>query len=173
MTYLKTLAAALFVVPSAASAATLTEIAAADGRFTTLLAAVDVAGLRETLDGEGPFTLYAPIDEAFSDLPPDLVSTLLKPENKEQLTDILLYHVDDRKLKAGTIPIGSNFFKPVLDTERMCITKTDDGLTIDDGTGETATVVVADIKADNGVIHVIDKVLLPGTRPSCGEMSSF
>ncbi|MGR3676363.1 MAG: fasciclin domain-containing protein, partial [Paracoccaceae bacterium] len=68
---------------------------------------------------------------------------------------------------AAGIPAGSNYFKPVLTSERLCITKSSDGVMISDGTGEMANVVIADIKADNGVIHVIDKVLLPGTRPAC------
>jgi len=95
------------------------------------------------------------------------VETLLKPENKGQLTNVLLYHVDDRNLASVDIPAGSNYFKPILASERVCITKSMKGVTIADGTGETATVVIADIKADNGVIHVIDKVLLPGKRPAC------
>ena len=65
------------------------------------------------------------------------------------------------------IPSGSNFFKPVLASERLCITKGGDGVTIADGTGDVANVVIANIEADNGVIHVVDKVLLPGTRPDC------
>ncbi len=83
------------------------------------------------------------------------------------MTNVLLYHVDDRKLTAENIPTGSNYFKPVLASERLCITKEAGGVSIADGTGESANVVVANIKADNGVIHVIDKVLLPGTRPAC------
>ncbi len=80
---------------------------------------------------------------------------------------LLLYHVDDRKLTAGMIPAGSNYFKPILASERLCITAGSDGVMIADGTGEMANVVIADIIADNGVIHVVDKVLLPGTRPDC------
>ena len=91
----------------------------------------------------------------------------MQPENKDQLTNVLLYHVDDRNLPAAGIPFGSNYFKPVLASERLCITKDSAGVSIADGTGESATVVIADIQADNGVIHVIDKVLLPGQRPAC------
>ncbi len=83
------------------------------------------------------------------------------------LTDILLYHVDDRKLTASGIPAGSNYFKPMLESDRLCITKGSDGVMISDGSGSMANVIIADIMADNGVIHVIDKVLLPGTRPAC------
>jgi len=150
-----------------ATANTIVDIAAGDERFSTLVAAVTAAGLVETLQSPGPFTVYAPLNEAFAALPDGTVDTLLQPENKEQLTNVLLYHVDDRNLPATNIPQGSNYFKPVLATERLCITNSSGGVTIADGTGELATVVVADIKADNGIIHVIDKVLLPGTRPAC------
>lgn len=152
---------------STANADNIVEIASADARFSTLVAAVSAAGLAETLQGAGPFTVYAPLNNAFAALPEGTVETLLKPENKGQLTDILLYHVDDRNLPAEAIPAGSTYFKPINTGERLCITKDASGVSIADGTGDTATVVVANIKADNGVIHVIDKVLLPGTRPAC------
>lgn len=100
-------------------------------------------------------------------MPEGAVDTLLLPENKGQLTNVLLYHVDDRKLTAEMIPTGSTYFKPVLASERLCISKGANGVSIADGTGETATVIIANIEADNGVIHVVDKVLLPGTRPAC------
>ena len=93
-----------------------------DDRFTTLVAAVTAAGLAETLSGPGPFTVYAPVNDAFAALPDGTVETLLKPENKGQLTDVLLYHVDDRKLMAANIPSGSNYFKPILASERHYIT---------------------------------------------------
>ena len=146
---------------------TIVDIAVTDERFSTLVAAVTAAGLAETLAGPGPFTVYAPVNDAFAALPDGTVETLLKPENKGQLTNVLLYHVDDRKLMASGIPHGSTYFKPLLTSERLCITRTADGVTINDGTGTMANVVIADIKASNGVIHVVDKVLLPGTRPAC------
>jgi len=160
-------ATALTVAGSAASAASIAEIAAGDERFSTLLAAVTAAGLAETLAGPGEFTVYAPVNDAFAALPEGTVETLLLPENKQQLTDVLLYHVDDRELMAGDFPAGSNYFKPILASERLCITSSSDGVMIADGTGEMANVIIANIEADNGVIHVIDKVLLPGTRPAC------
>ncbi len=160
-------AATAMTLGTAASAADIVEIASGDERFSTLVAAVSAAGLVETLQGAGPFTVYAPVNDAFAALPEGTVETLLKPENKGQLTDVLLYHVDDRKLTAEMIPNGSNYFKPVLASERLCITKGSSGVSIADGTGESANVVIANIEADNGVIHVIDKVLLPGTRPAC------
>lgn len=163
----KTVAVIAALGAGTAQAKTIVEIAAGDERFSTLVAAVGAAGLAETLSGPGPFTVFAPVNDAFAALPAGTVETLLKPENKGQLTDILLYHVDDRNLTAEAIPAGSNYFKPVLTSQRLCITKGAGGVSIADGTGETANVVVANIKADNGVIHVIDKVLLPGTRPAC------
>jgi uncharacterized surface protein with fasciclin (FAS1) repeats len=166
---LRTTVAALTLSLTAgvANADNIVEIAAADERFSTLVAAVTAAGLAETLSGPGPFTVYAPLNDAFAALPEGTVETLLKPENKGQLTDVLLYHVDDRKLTSDMIPAGSNYFKPILASERLCITASSDGVTIADGTGDVANVVIADIMADNGVIHVVDKVLLPGTRPAC------
>ena len=165
-----TLAATLFAATlgtSAMASNTIVDIAVGDDRFSTLVAAVSAAGLVETLQGEGPFTVYAPVNDAFAALPAGTVETLLEPANKGQLTNVLLYHVDDRNLTAGMIPHGSNYFKPVLESERLCITRSQDGVMIADGTGEMANVIIADIEADNGVIHVIDKVLLPGTRPDC------
>lgn len=168
MTSLKTLAAAtaLTIAAGAATANTIVDIAVADERFSTLVAAVTAADLAETLSGPGPFTVYAPVNDAFAALPSGTVETLLLPENKGQLTDVLLYHVDDRKLTASQFAPGANYYKPVLASERLCITS-HSGVSIADGTGEVANVVIADIEASNGVIHVIDKVLLPGTRPAC------
>jgi uncharacterized surface protein with fasciclin (FAS1) repeats len=161
------IAAALTFSAGSAYSKNIVEIAVGDERFSTLVAAVTAAGLAETLSGPGPFTVYAPVNDAFAALPTGTVETLLKPENKGDLTNVLLYHVDDRKLMAAEIPAGSNYFKPILASERLCISKGADGVKIADGTGEMATVIIADIIADNGVIHVIDKVLLPGTRPAC------
>ena len=159
-------AAAFAAIAGNATANTIVEIAAGDERFSTLVAAVTAAGLADTLSGPGPFTVYAPINDAFADLPEGTVEALLQPENLGDLTNVLLYHVDDRELMSSDFAAGANYYKPVLDSERLCITS-HSGVTIADGTGEIATVVIADIEASNGVIHVIDKVLLPGTRPAC------
>ncbi|MEM7471254.1 MAG: fasciclin domain-containing protein [Pseudomonadota bacterium] len=161
------LAATATLAAGAAQSQTIAEIASGDERFSTLVAAVSAAGLVDTLNSDGPFTVYAPVNDAFAALPAGTVETLLQPENKGQLTNVLLYHVDDRNLPAENIPAGSNYFKPVLATERLCITKNSSGVSIADGSGESANVVIANIKASNGVIHVIDKVLLPGNRPDC------
>ena len=158
---------ALALSGGASKAADIVDTAVNAGQFTTLAAALGAANLVDTLKGEGPFTVFAPTDEAFAALPEGTVETLLKPENKDQLTNVLLYHVDDRKLTAEMIPSGQNYFKPILASERLCISKNSSGVSIADGTGEMANVVIADIMADNGVIHVVDKVLLPGERPNC------
>jgi len=170
MKFTHSLAAAalsLAAATGAVQAKTIVEIASEDARFSTLVAAVGAAGLADALSGPGPFTVFAPTNDAFAALPAGTVENLLKPENKQALTDVLLYHVDDRKLTAAGIPAGSNYFKPLLTSQRICITNSGTAVTIADGSGDVATVIIADIMADNGVIHVIDKVLLPGTRPAC------
>ena len=167
MTRLAAAAAIIVSFASIVKADNIVQIAAADARFSTLVAAVTAAGLAETLSGPGPFTVYAPVNDAFAALPAGTVDTLLLPENKQQLVDVLLYHVDDRKLMAGDFPSGSNYFRPILADSRLCITASGAGVTIGDSTGTVANVIIADIVADNGVIHVIDKVLLPGARPAC------
>ena len=161
------LTASVCLLAGAAKANTIVEIAAGDDRFSTLVAAVQAAGLQDALQGPGPFTVFAPVNDAFAALPDGTVESLLKPENKDQLTNVLLYHVDDRKLTANDIPLGSNYFKPLLTSERTCITRSGEGVQVADGSGASANVIIADIQADNGVIHVIDKVLLPGDRPAC------
>lgn len=145
---------------------TIVDIAAGDERFTTLVAAVTAAGLVETLSGEGPFTVFAPVNEAFAALPEGTVETLLMEENKGQLTDVLTYHVLSGAVMSTDLAAGSTLVGTVLADASVCVTS-DMGVTIADGTGEMATVVIADIEASNGVIHVIDKVLLPGTAPEC------
>lgn len=160
-------AAAIAVTGAAASADTIVDIAAADERFSTLVAAVQAAGLAETLSGPGPFTVYAPVNDAFAALPEGTVASLLEEANRDQLVDVLTYHVDDRRLAAADFAEGANFYRPINANERLCIDATAAGVSIADGTGEEATVIIADIEAENGIIHVIDKVLLPGTRPDC------
>jgi uncharacterized surface protein with fasciclin (FAS1) repeats len=162
-----TVALGMTVSAGAANAKDIVDTAVDARNFTTLVAALGAAGLVDTLRGDGPFTVFAPTDEAFAALPAGTVETLLKPENKDQLTNVLLYHVDDRMLSAAMIPAGSTYIKPILTSERLCINASAAGVKIADGTGQMANVVVADIKTDTGVIHVVDKVLLPGTRPAC------
>ena len=145
---------------------TIVDVAAKNGSFNTLVAAVKAAGLAETLSGKGPFTVFAPTDEAFAKLPAGTLETLLKPENKKQLVEILTYHVvpgqavySDAIVKMTTVPT-------VLG--RAATVKVVDGKVMVDG----ATVVAADVAASNGVIHVVDTVILPpasGTAPAADQ----
>ncbi len=133
---------------------TIVDIAVADGRFTTLVAAVQAAGLVETLAGEGPFTVFAPTDEAFAKLPAGTLEELLKPENKQQLTDILLYHVVAGKVMAADV-VNLSEAETALG-EKVAIKVEDGKVFINE-----AQVIITDIEASNGVIHVIDTVILP------------
>jgi len=133
---------------------------------TTLVAAVKAAGLVDTLKGPGPFTVFAPTNDAFAALPAGTVDTLLKPENKGTLTTVLTYHVVPGKLDAAALT------KQIMDGKGMATLKTASGGTltakamggkvmITDEKGGSATVTIADVYQSNGVIHVVDKVLLP------------
>ena len=124
------------------------------GSFSTLVAAVQAAGLVETLKGEGPFTVFAPTDAAFAALPEGTVENLLKPENKDQLVAVLTYHVLSGKVMSGDIA-GKELSSPTVQGSELDIDATD-GVTVDG-----ANVVTADIETSNGVIHVVDAVLLP------------
>ena len=133
---------------------------------TTLVAAVKAAGLVETLQGKGPFTVFAPTNEAFAELPKGTVDTLLKPENKEKLAKILTCHVvaADASSKAIMKMIDDDEGAHPVKTVGGCVwTAKYKGkkLTLTDENGTVATVTIANVKQSNGVIHVIDKVLLP------------
>jgi transforming growth factor-beta-induced protein len=133
----------------------IVDTAVADGRFKTLVAAVQAAGLVETLKGAGPFTVFAPTDDAFAKLPAGTLDTLLKPENKQKLTDILLYHVVSGKVMAADV---------VTLTKAPTVLGKDVTITVKDGKvflNNTVQVIITDVEASNGVIHVIDAVLLP------------
>jgi len=134
---------------------TIVDIAVADGRFNTLVAAVTAAELVDTLNGEGPFTVFAPTDDAFAALPEGTVENLLLPENKQALTDILLYHVVSGKVMAADV-VGLTSATTVLGKD-ITITVKDGNVYLND----TIQVIITDIEASNGVIHVIDGVLLP------------
>ena len=133
---------------------------------TTLVAAVQAAGLVETLSGAGPFTVFAPTNEAFAKLPAGTVENLLKPENKDTLVKILTCHVvaanamSDAITKMVADDGGKHTVKTVGGCEFTAMTK-DGKVMIEDGQGNVATVTIADVKQSNGVIHVIDTVLLP------------
>lgn len=140
---------------AAAESNTIVDVAVADGRFTTLVAAVEAAGLVETLSGEGPFTVFAPTDDAFAALPAGTLDSLLLPENKQQLTDILIYHVVSGKVMAANV---------VTLTSAPTVLGKDITITVKDGKvylNDTVQVIITDVEASNGVIHVIDAVLLP------------
>lgn len=124
------------------------------GSFTTLVAAVQAAGLEETLRGEGPFTVFAPTDAAFAALPEGTVETLLRPENKDQLVGILTYHVVAGKTKSKELA-GKSLSVATVNGAEVAIDGTD-GVTVGG-----AKVVQADVRASNGIIHAIDTVLLP------------
>jgi uncharacterized surface protein with fasciclin (FAS1) repeats len=134
---------------------------------TTLVAAVKAAGLVDTLSGAGPFTVFAPTNEAFAKLPAGTVDTLLKPENKPTLTKVLTYHVVPGRLSAASL------MKAIKDGEGQAKLKTVSGdwlivkqagpgkLSVTDAKGDVAMVTIADVMQSNGVIHVVDTVLLP------------
>jgi len=133
---------------------------------TTLVAAVQAAGLVETLQGAGPFTVFAPTNEAFAALPAGTVDTLLKPENKDQLVKILTCHVVGAKAMAADIQkmvADDGGAHPVKTVGGCTFTAKTDGdkVTITDENGNVANVTIANVEQSNGVIHVIDKVLLP------------
>ncbi len=134
---------------------------------TTLVAAVKAAGLVDTLSGKGPFTVFAPTNEAFAKLPAGTVETLVKPENKDKLTKILTCHVVAANAMSSAIGKmikddgGAHKVKTVGGCT-LTVKMAGDKIVIVDEKGQTATVTIADVKQSNGVIHVIDTVLLPG-----------
>ncbi|MEP3631486.1 MAG: fasciclin domain-containing protein [Shimia thalassica] len=131
----------------------IVDTAVGAGSFSTLVAAVQAAGLVDTLKGEGPFTVFAPTDEAFAALPEGTVASLLLPENKDQLVSILTYHVVAGKVMSSDL--SNNMMAPTVQGSDVKI-MTEGGVTVNG-----ANVITADIKASNGVIHVIDAVILP------------
>jgi uncharacterized surface protein with fasciclin (FAS1) repeats len=147
-------AAALALSFSAARAADIVDTVVAAGSFNTLVTAVKAAGLVDTLKGPGPFTVFAPTDEAFAKLPDGTVEGLLKPENKKQLIAILTYHVVPGKAMSKDLAGKKTMAKTVEGTQ-VSIDATD-GVAVDN-----AKVVKADVEASNGVIHVIDTVIIP------------
>lgn len=146
-------------VEAATPEADIVATAAAAGSFNTLLAAAEAADLVGALQGEGPLTVFAPTDEAFAALPEGTVESLLLPENKETLAGILLLHVVSGEVKSTDIA-GQTLTAATLNGD-LAIDATD-GVSLT-APGSSATVVAADVMASNGVIHVIDTVLLPGS----------
>lgn len=136
----------------AAEAGTIVEVASANDDFSTLVAAITAADLAETLEGDGPFTVFAPTNAAFEALPAGLVDKLLLPENKEVLVAILTYHVVAGKVMAADVKAGD---VPSVQGENITVA-TDGGVKVN-----TANVTATDVAASNGVIHVIDAVIVP------------
>jgi len=159
MSLRRTAFAALAALPlmlgaAAAKASDIVETAVSAGQFQTLVAAVQAAGLVEVLKGEGPYTVFAPTDDAFAKLPAGTVENLLKPENKEQLVAVLTYHVVPGKVMSSDIA-GKTAKVATVEGGELSIDATD-GVKVNE-----ANVISADIEASNGVIHVIDTVVLP------------
>ena len=138
----------------------IVDTAVADGRFTTLAAALGAADLVDTLKGEGPFTVFAPTDDAFAKLPEGTVESLLLPENLEQLKSILLYHVVSGKVMTSDVVILESANTVLGDAVSI---KVEDGKVY---LNDTVEVIITDVEAYNGVIHVIDSVLLPPAKLS-------
>lgn len=133
---------------------------------TTLVAAVKAAGLVDTLSGPGPFTVFAPTNEAFAALPAGTVDTLLKPENKASLVNILTYHVVPGRLTAKDLSMkvdagGGKAELKTVQGETLTVSKDGDSWAVTDTKGNTAHVTIGDVIQSNGVIHVVDKVLMP------------
>jgi uncharacterized surface protein with fasciclin (FAS1) repeats len=140
---------------STASAADIVDTAVKAGQFNTLAAALKAAGLVETLKGTGPFTVFAPTDDAFKKLPAGTVENLLKPENKAQLVKVLTYHVVPGKVASASLA-GKKTDAKTVQGSTVAIDATGSGVLVNN-----AKVVSADVAADNGVIHVIDTVIMP------------
>lgn len=138
---------------SAGSGKDIVSVASSAGSFNTLVAAVKAAGLVETLQGAGPFTVFAPTDAAFAKLPAGTVESLLKPENKQKLIAILTYHVVPGKVMAGDV---RTMQAKTVNGQKLALAVGNGGVTVND-----AKVIATDVAASNGVIHVIDTVVLP------------
>ena len=135
--------------------ADIVDIAVSAGSFKTLVTAVQAANLVDTLKSPGPFTVFAPTDDAFAKLPAGTLATLLQPENKQQLSDILLYHVVPSKVMAADVVTLTS--APTALGKDVTVTVKDGKVFLND----TVQVIITDIETTNGVIHVIDAVLLP------------
>jgi uncharacterized surface protein with fasciclin (FAS1) repeats len=145
---------------------TIVDVAVGNENFSTLVAAVKAAGLVETLSSEGPFTVFAPTNEAFSKLPAGTVDNLLKPENVEKLKSVLTYHVVAGKFEAAAVidAINKNNGKFTVNTVqggKIDLSLKDGKVVLTDANGNSSTVAMADVAASNGVIHAIDTVVMP------------
>jgi len=145
----------------AEEAGTIVDVAAGNPDFETLVTAVTAADLGETLSGEGPFTVFAPTNEAFAALPEGTLDTLLDPANKDQLAAILTYHVVAGKVMAADLTDGQEI--ETVQGGTLTVGIDGDTVTLTDENGGVATVTAADVEASNGVIHVIDTVVTPAS----------
>lgn len=148
------------------SDATIVGVAASNDNFSTLVAAVKAADLVETLNSDGPFTVFAPTNDAFAKLPEGTVESLLKDENKATLASILTYHVVAGKFKAGDVvkAINDNGGKFVITTvngEKLTAHIKDGNVMLKDAKGNSSTIIMTDVAASNGIIHAIDTVVMP------------
>lgn len=137
----------------------IVDLAVATPDLSTLVTAVKAAGLVDTLKGEGPFTVFAPTNDAFSKLPAGTLDSLLKPENVDQLKAILTYHVVPAAALSTDLSDGQEL--TTVQGAKLTVNIADGKVTLTDAKGNKSTVVKADIKAKNGVVHVIDSVVLP------------
>jgi uncharacterized surface protein with fasciclin (FAS1) repeats len=137
---------------------TIVDVASANPQFSTLVSAVKAAGLAGTLSGTGPYTVFAPTNDAFAALPAGTLDTLLRPENKDQLAGILTYHVVSGKVMANDVRPGA---VKTVNGQDVTISLEGGNVILTDAKGNKAKVVTTDIETSNGVIHVIDTVLLP------------
>jgi uncharacterized surface protein with fasciclin (FAS1) repeats len=146
---------------SAPGPGTIVEVVAGNSTFSTLVAAVKAADLVATLSGKGPFTVFAPTNAAFAKLPAGTVETLLKPESKATLVKILTYHVVSGQVESGTVVTLNAKKVATVQGQELTVNVKDGKVSLTDASGGTSNVTAVDIKASNGVIHVIDTVLLP------------
>jgi len=145
---------------------TIVGVAAANENFSTLVAAVKAAGLVEILNGDGPFTVFAPVNAAFDKLPEGTVAGLLKPESKDALTALLTYHVVAGKFMAADVvkAISENngkFSIPTIQGGTLIASLSDDNVILTDENGNISTIIITDVAASNGIIHAIDTVVVP------------
>ena len=145
---------------------TIVDVAAGNENFTTLVAAVKAAGLVETLSSEGPFTVFAPTNDAFAKLPAGTVDNLLKPENIEKLKGLLTYHVVAGKFDAATVTEAitkgnGKYTVTTVQGGKIDLSIKEGKVVVTDANGKSAVVVMADVAAANGVIHAIDSVVMP------------
>src|SRR5471032_2660542 len=141
------------------SSKNIVENAVNSADHTTLVAAVKAAGLVDTLEGPGPFTVFAPTNEAFDKLPAGTVDTLVKPENKATLTKILTYHVVAGRVEASDLTDGKKL--KTVQGEELTVKRSGDTVMIIDAKGGSSTVTIPNVNQSNGVIHVVDTVLMP------------